>query len=649
MRGDSGINHSFNFCIEIGDQKMGEPAWYMMEGPSCASSIISTTTRFSTSTLDDPFADTQSIDIVAGGQHFHINRNGSQVCQAAPPPYTPFGPTNSTSMAASPSTVAPTLNVGPGADEISAATVTLGHPQEQLAVEEPLDTDEDNIDYPTGPKLWLSISSLVMSRIFVGLDMTIVAVAVPALTDYFKTIDDIGWYSSAYMVFFCSFIFLSSQLYSVFSVKKLYLLSVCIFQLGSLICTVAPKSGVFILGRAVAGFGSSIMGIGGILIVSYSFPKDKRPLWTGVLGAINSIAMVSAPLVGGALIDALSWRACFGINLPFGALTIGLTLYGFTEPIHNPDTELPLKDKLRKMDLISTFIFIPSIVCLLIALQWGGTRYGWKNAVIIVMFVLFAAFLGAFIYLQYRAKDAAALPSRVLKQRTVLAGAWFAACCNGILAVTEYFISIYFQGVRGYSATKAGALGVPLIVGLLIAVIASGVLTSVIGYYYPFMICTSIFAPIAAGLLTTLDLDGSLVKVLSLLGFLGTAVGLGLSGPINGVQNVLPNKDLAVGIAITGFAGSLGSALFICTSSALFQNRLVEEIAQHAPGVNMTAFEHGGLTDIRKYIGGDRLRDILLGYDEAVSQTLYIPVALAVLTLLGSMTVERRSVKKKKS
>ena len=98
------------------------------------------------------------------------------------------------------------------------------------------------------------------------------------------------------------------------------------------------------------------------------------------------------------------------------------------------------------------------------------------------------------------------------------------------------------------------------------------------------MLCTSLLAPIAAGLLTTLDLDESLTKVACLLGFLGVAVGLGLSGPVNGVQNVLPNKDIPTGVALTGFAGSLGSALFICTSSALFQNRLRAEISQHAPG-----------------------------------------------------------------
>lgn len=213
--------------------------------------------------------------------------------------------------------------------------------------------------------------------------------------------------------------------------------------------------------------------------------------------------------------------------------------------------------------------------------------------------------------------------------------------------MTEAYISIYFQGVKGYPASRSGLLGSPLILGLLIAGLLSGFATTLVGYYYPFMYATSLLAPIAAGMLTTLDVDDNLIKVLCLLGFLGAAVGFGLNAPIMGVQNVLPTKDIAIGVAITGFAGSLASALFTCAAAALFQNRLVTEIAQTARGVNATAFEHGGLTDVREYIGGNKLRQVLSGYDHAIMQTLYFPVALATLTIIGTVTMERRSVKKK--
>ncbi|KEF59405.1 uncharacterized protein A1O9_04249 [Exophiala aquamarina CBS 119918] len=308
------------------------------------------------------------------------------------------------------------------------------------------------------------------------------------------------------------------------------------------------------------------MGAGTIMV--HGFPLHKRPFWGAIIAFIHTLATVPVPLLGGVLIDHFAWRACFGINLPIRVLTFGFTTYYFHSSITSADATLPLKEKVKKMDLLGTFFFVPDVVCLLIALQWGGIRYGWQNARIITLLVLFAGLIGIFGYI------------------------------HGVLAITEYYIAIYFQGVKGFSATKSGALGLPTIVGLSVSALTAGMLTTALGYYYPLMIVTSITAPVAAGLLTTLDLDESLVKVLGLLGFLGASVGLGLQAPFVAVQTVLDPKDVPIGMAINGFAGGIGSGLFLSASSALFQNGLVKEVSAHAPGTNITVFEQGGLTDI---------------------------------------------------
>lgn len=163
------------------------------------------------------------------------------------------------------------------------------------------------------------------------------------------------------------------------------------------------------------------------------------------------------------------------------------------------------------------------------------------------------------------------------------------------------------------------------------------------------MFATSIFAPVASGLLTTLDPDESHVKVATLLAFLGIAIGLSLSTPSLIVQATLSPKDISIGAAIVGFGGGMGSALWTCASAALFQNRLVREIQQHEPGANVTAIADAGLSDLRRYIGSEKLRVVLAGYNEAVSQTLYIPLALGILTVAGSIAAERKSVKSKQT
>jgi MFS family permease len=259
---------------------------------------------------------------------------------------------------------------------------------------------------------------------------------------------------------------------------------VAIFEIGSLLCTFAPHSKVFILGRAIAGIGSSSIGAGFYKLLRHCFPLSKQATMGAIVGSCQSIGLAAAPAIGGGLTDAFGWRACYGINLPLGILCIGLTAYSFHDPIPNPDTELPLKEKLKRVNIVGTILVVPAIVSFLLALQWGGAKYGWKDPRIIVLFILFGIFFSAFGYLQHRQGDNATIPPRILKNRSILAAMWFTGCCNGILAMTEYYISIYFQGVRGLSAAKSGLLGLPMIAGLGVAAVAGTASTNAMGYYF---------------------------------------------------------------------------------------------------------------------------------------------------------------------
>lgn len=425
------------------------------------------------------------------------------------------------------------------------------------------------------------------------------------------------------------------------------MIAIAIFELGALLATVAPSSKFFIFARAVSGCGGCGMSNGTFVIVTHIFPNETRPQWMGIVGMVQTASMVAAPIIGGALIDTFNWRGCFGLNLPLGAIVLVSIFFGFNSPITIADEALPLKRKLIKLDPIGTLMFVPAVVCLMLALQWGGMTYGWGSVKIIALIVTSVVLIGLFIYTQHRLQENAMLPLRIAKNRNILAATWFEICCDGTLAVTEYYIAIYFQGVRGYSAFKSGYLGVPMIVGLSAAALLAGFGTTKIGYYVPFMLATSILGPIASGLLTTLDLDSELAKIIALLAFIGIAIGLGIQGPASAIVTVLDIKDVPIGMGIIGFGTRLGASLFVSSSATLFQNRLTIEVNDFAPGTNTTLLRNSGLSDIRNVIGKDKLRDVLLGYGEAVSQTLYFPVALTCMSLVGCLAMEWRSVKKK--
>jgi hypothetical protein len=97
------------------------------------------------------------------------------------------------------------------------------------------------------------------------------------------------------------------------------------------------------------------------------------------------------------------------------------------------------------------------------------------------------------------------------------------------------------------------------------------------------MLATSVLAPVASGVLTTIDIDGSVVKAVLLQAVLGVAVGMGQLGPMLAIETVLPTKDVSIGTAVVVFGSGMGSALWICASATLFQNRLMDEVMRYSP------------------------------------------------------------------
>ncbi|KAI9656307.1 MAG: hypothetical protein M1821_004970 [Bathelium mastoideum] len=151
----------------------------------------------------------------------------------------------------------------------------------------------------TGLKLALTIVGLCLSVFCVALDNTIIATAIPRITDQFHAIQDVGWYGSAYLLTTCAFQLFFGKLYYLFNIKYTFLVALFIFELGSLIAAVAPTSVALIVGRAIAGVGSAGLFAGALIIIAFTTPLDKRPMYQGMLGGMYGIASVVGPLWGG--------------------------------------------------------------------------------------------------------------------------------------------------------------------------------------------------------------------------------------------------------------------------------------------------------------------------------------------------------------
>ena len=436
------------------------------------------------------------------------------------------------------------------------------------------------------------------------------------------------------------------RVYKLYSPKWVFLVGIIVFEIGSAISGAAPTSTAFIVGRAISGLGSASIMIGMITILFLTVPLQKRPIFQGFFGASFGIASVVGPLLGGVFTDDLTWRWCFYINLPVGGFAAAVIFF----ILHLSDTkstasQMSWREQIGQLDPIGNACLLPGTICLLLALQWGGSTYQWQNARIIVLFVLFGFLILGFVAVQLWKQEKATVPPRIVKMRSIAAGMLFTIFNGGSMMVMTYFIPLWFQAIKGVSAVKSGIMTIPMILSLVIGSILSGVLISKLGYYTPFAIVGAIFISIGAGLISTFTVHSGHSMWIGYQFLFGLGLGMGMMQPNNALQTVLGNEDIAIGVSVMSFIRFFGGTIFISVAENVFTNKLISNLSD-IPGLDSTTIANAGALNIRKDVSVENLPAVLVGYNDALRDTFYFGTALSCMSLIGALLLEWRSVKK---
>ncbi|KAF2651536.1 MFS general substrate transporter [Lophiostoma macrostomum CBS 122681] len=490
--------------------------------------------------------------------------------------------------------------------------------------------------YPEGARLVAIVVSLMLGMFLVALDNTILSTAIPKITDDFHDLNKVSWYGAAYFMTFGGFQSTWGKVYKYFPIKLWFLLTIFLFEIGSLICGVAPGPTTLIVGRAIAGLGGSGVGVGVFTILGFVASPEKRPQLLGFVGATYGVAAVLGPLVGGAFTDRVTWRWCFYINLPVGGVAAAIIFIFFQTPDNAKPVEVGLKEKILQMDFMGAVLMMGLIISYILALQYGGQTHAWSSSVVIGLLVGFVAILCVFIAWEIYQKERAMIVARLFLKRYVWTGCVYMFFFGGAYFTLLYYLPIYFQSIFNNSPIGSGVKMLALIIPLTIAAILQGFVLLKIGIVPVIWVVGGALGTIGCGLFYTMDAGTSTGKWIGYQIIVGFTSGMTFQTALSNGQIHAPPEDMSQVSAIINCFVTIGGSFFVSAAQSAFNNQLLLTLSARLPSVDPALLLSTGATQIRQAFTPEQVPIVIDTYMVALKAVFAVTIAaFGVATIAG--------------
>jgi EmrB/QacA subfamily drug resistance transporter len=417
---------------------------------------------------------------------------------------------------------------------------------------------------------WAVLSVICFGLFMILLDVTIVNIALPSIMTNFKvSLSSIEWILNVYVLVFASLLLTLGKLGDLFGRKRFFAIGLVVFTLASLGCSLAPNLPILLISRGVQALGGAAMLPATLSILNVEFDKSQRGLALGIWGAVAGAANALGPIIGGALVDAISWRWVFVINIPIGIIVLIFTFLIVRESVDNKSD--------RHIDIPGVLVISAALFCLTFALV-EGQKYGWTSVTILALFAVALVGLVAFVLMELKIKNPL-VQLRLFKNRSFSAGNIVGLVINFGLIGIVFLLVLYLQIVLKLSALTAGLWILPFPLAIILVAPFAGRLTDKIGGRWILFSGTLITA---LGFFLLSDLSGVThwTHVLLPLIVCGLGVGTVMAPVTTVIMASTPVEKSGIGAGILSTTRQVGAVMGLSVLGAVLQNRLVSNVTQ---------------------------------------------------------------------